>query len=76
MGLFLDKYAESEVSISISDEEIEETYNELKEINEEMPELEEIKEQLREEIITLKERDELREIVDKLKEEATIDMKI
>lgn len=75
-SLIFEKYIDSAVSADITDEEVEEMYDELKSENEEMPELDEIKENLREQMVMQKEQELLRDIVDDLKEQATIDMKI
>lgn len=75
-ALYHEKYVDSEISVSVSDEELEEVYEELKENNDELPEFGEIEDQLRSEMTAHRAQEKLMDIVTELKEEATIEMKI
>lgn len=82
-ALYHDKFLESEVSASVSDEEIEETYEDLKkqkeasdDEEEEFPSFDDVKDQLHENILQQKEQEELMDIVDELKDSASIEMKL
>lgn len=76
-ALIHNKYVKQEIpDVHITDDEIEEAYNELKEQNEKIPELNEVKEQLQSELKARKEQELLQEKVAKLREKAEIETKI
>lgn len=69
-----DKYIESELPlIEVTDEEVEEVYNELKKSNQEIASLEDVEEQLKRELIIQKEQESLQQRIEELKEQATIE---
>lgn len=69
-----EKYVESELpDVQISDEEVEEVYEELKNDNQEIAKLEEVEGQLKRELAIQKEQENLQEKLEELKEQATIE---
>lgn len=67
------KYIESEFEVEVTDEEIEEQYNLLKEENEELGELEEYEEVIRQNLMQQKQGEMLEARISELKEEAKIE---
>lgn len=67
--LLTSKYVSQEIDEGITDEEIEEYYNQMKEENEEIPELEEIKE----DIVSLLQSEKLQTRIEEIKENAEIE---
>lgn len=73
-ALMHDKYIESELPpVEITDEEIEDVYNELKKDNEELAALDVVEEQLKRELTIQKEQENLQEKLEELKKQATIE---
>lgn len=69
-----DKYLELEIpEAEISDEEVKEVYEELKEQNEEFPDFEEVEERLKQELAMQQEQEELQDRINELRDEAEID---
>lgn len=69
-----DKYIESELPpIEITDEEVEDVYNELKKGNQEIADLEDVEDQLKRELTIQKEQENLQEKIEELKKQATIE---
>src|SRR5699024_4660292 len=76
-AMLYDKYIETEFpDIEVTEEELEETYNELKEQNEELADLEEIEDLLRTELTQQKEAEKMQERIEDLKGKADIEKKI
>lgn len=76
-AMLYDKYIESVFpNIEVSDEEIEDVYNDLKSENEDIADLEDIKDFLRAELTHRKEGEKMQERIEELKEEADIETKI
>lgn len=70
--LTLDKYAKEVVEPEVTEKEIEEYYELIKEQNEEIPELEELKEDIKSQIQQQKSLEEIQEILMEKKEKAEI----
>lgn len=69
-----DKYIESELPpIEVTDEEVEEAYDEIKKDNEDIAKLEDVEEQLKTEMIIQKEQESLQKRIEELKEQASIE---
>src|SRR5690625_115380 len=69
-----DKYIESELPlIEVTDEEVEEVYNELKKSNKERARLEDVEEQRKREQRIKKDKESLQQRIEELKEQATIE---
>ncbi|HLS06976.1 MAG TPA: SurA N-terminal domain-containing protein [Bacillota bacterium] len=76
-AMLYDKYiTEQFPNIEITDEEIEEAYEEIKSENEDVADLEEIEESLRGGLAKQKESEKMQELIESLKEEAEIETKI
>ena len=72
--LIHEKYLDSEIEdVDVADKEVEETYDSLKEQNENMPALEDIKEQLKNELVMQKEQELVQSKVEQLEAEADIE---
>lgn len=72
--LIHEKYIDSEIqNVEVSDQEVEEAYDSLKEQNDNLPELEEIKGQLKSELVMQKEQDILQTKVEELEEKSEIE---
>lgn len=70
-----DQYIESELPpIKVTDEEVEEAYDELKKDNKDIAKLEDVEEQLRREMIIQKEQESLQKRIEELKEQASIEV--
>lgn len=68
-----DKYVATEISVDeVSNEEVEDIYEELKANNPEVPKIEDVEEQLKDELREQKEQGSLRKKLDTLREESTI----
>lgn len=76
-SILLDKYFESEIpTIEVTEEEITELYEERRNAREDYPDFKEIEEQLKLELISQKEHDELQVKINELRDEAEIEEKI
>lgn len=72
-SLYLDEYMESFLQVDVSEDEVKEFYEQLKEEYEETAEYEEIKDQIKERITTQKQQEKVKKFLDDLKEESTIE---
>ncbi|WP_373895007.1 SurA N-terminal domain-containing protein [Virgibacillus sp. CBA3643] len=72
-NLLTTKYMESEFDIEVTDEEVEEHYNQLAEQNDEVGELEEVEEPIREQLTLTKSQEELQAKLEELKEQAEVE---
>lgn len=75
-SLYLNDYMESELEVEVTEEDVEELYEELKEETDELPEFDEVKDQLEEELKNREQQEKVREILDGLKEDSTIETHI
>lgn len=77
LGLLVEKYMDEELQIDeVTNDEIQETYDELKKESEELPDFDELKEDLKKQLETQKKAEKLEAKLEKLKEDATIEKKI
>ncbi|MFC2947872.1 SurA N-terminal domain-containing protein [Virgibacillus sediminis] len=67
------KYMESELDVEVTDEEVEEMYNQLKGQNEDVGELKELEEPIRQQLRSQKEQEQLMTKVEELKKEADVE---
>lgn len=74
--LTLDKFKEKKIDEDVSDEEVQEAYDELAEENEDVPELDEVEDQLKASLLDQKTNEALQKKIDKVKEDAEIDEKL
>lgn len=73
LSLLLEKYIDKEVKVEkVSDDEVKETYDKLKEQNDELPKFEEAEEMIKNNLQEQKEQEALKSIIEKLKEKAKI----
>lgn len=70
------QFIDLKIDVDVTEEEVEQYYNEAKEQNDQIPALDDIKEQLKAQLLEQKKEDELEAIVSKLKERASIEKKI
>jgi len=75
-SLYLNEYMETFLQVEVSEDEVKEFYEKLKEENENTSEFEEIKAQIKERIVTQKQQEKVKEILDELKEKSTIETHI
>src|SRR5690625_1508522 len=69
-----DKYIESELPpIEVTDEEVEEAYDEIKKDNKDIANLEDVEDQLKNEMIIQKEQESLQKRIEELKKQASIE---
>lgn len=71
--LLMVRYIESEFTVEVTDEEVEEQYNQMKEQSEEVGELQEYEELIRQSVMEQKQREMLEARIEELKEEAEIE---
>ncbi|MYL46846.1 hypothetical protein GLV94_14445 [Virgibacillus halodenitrificans] len=74
--LVTQKYIDSEIDVKVTDKEIEEYYNKIKEQNKEIGKLEEVKEPIKSQLKKDKTSKKLQEKVKKLKEDAEVEKMI
>ncbi|AIF45152.1 SurA N-terminal domain-containing protein [Virgibacillus sp. SK37] len=74
--LVTQKYIDSEIDVKVTDKEIEEYYNKIKEQNKEIGKLEEVKEPIKSQLKKDKTSKKLQEKVKKLKEDAKVEKMI
>ncbi|APC47026.1 SurA N-terminal domain-containing protein [Virgibacillus halodenitrificans] len=74
--LVTQKYIDSEIDVKVTDKEIEEYYNKIKEQNEEIGKLKEVKEPIKSQLKKDKTSKKLQEKVKKLKEDAEVEKMI
>src|SRR5699024_2039612 len=74
--LTLNEYKEKNIDVEVTDEEIEEAYNDAKEENDEIPELDEIKDQLKGNILEQKTNEALQKKIDDVREKAEVEEKL
>ncbi|MBP2079332.1 SurA N-terminal domain-containing protein [Oceanobacillus polygoni] len=67
------KYMDSEFEVEVTDEEVQEYYDQLKEQNGEMGELEEVEGQIKDVLTNEKQSEQLRARIDELKEDAEVE---
>lgn len=72
----MEQFVALKIDVDVSDEEVEQYYDEAKEQSEQIPEYEEIKEQLKAQLLKQKTEEELEAIVLEMKEKAKIEKKI
>lgn len=72
----MEKYQDEQLEVKVSDQEIEEAYDDLKKENEDMPELDEVKSELKQQLQDQKVNEQLEKIVEEAKENAEIDKKL
>ncbi|UJL46920.1 SurA N-terminal domain-containing protein [Virgibacillus sp. NKC19-16] len=75
-NLLTTKYMESEFDIEVTDEEVEEYYNQLTEQSDEVGELEEVEDQIREQLNLTKTQEQLQTELEELREQAEVEMLI
>ncbi|GAA0419758.1 MAG: SurA N-terminal domain-containing protein [Bacillota bacterium] len=71
--LITTKYIDSQLEIKVTDKEVEEYYNQLKEQNEEIGKLKDLKDQIKNQIKQQKTNEQLQKKVDKLKKDAKVE---
>lgn len=74
--LTMNEFVEKAIKVSVTDQELEDYYDQAKEGNEAIPEFDEIKEQLKAQLLQQKTEEELQAKIDKVKEKAEIEKKI
>lgn len=74
--LLLSEYMEEKLDITVSEEELKEIYDELKEQLEDLQEFDDIKDQLENQVINQRQQEKVKELLDELKEKATIETHI
>src|SRR5699024_6148393 len=74
--LTLDKFKEKKIDEEVSDEELQEAYDELAEENEDVPQLDEVEDQLKTNLLDQKTNEALQKKSDEVKEDAEIDEKL
>lgn len=75
-SLYLNEYMESFLQVDLSEDEVKEFYEQLKEENENTAEFDEIKDQIEERLIALKQEEKVKNILDDLKEKSKIEIHI
>ncbi|HLS36474.1 MAG TPA: SurA N-terminal domain-containing protein [Bacillota bacterium] len=75
-SLYLDEYLQQEISVNVSEDDITEMYAQIKEQSEDAPDLDEIKGDIEEQIKNQKQQQQMLDILDTLKEDATIETHI
>lgn len=70
------EYMEKMIDVTVTDDEIEDHYEKIKEENENIPELDEIKHNLRTQMTEQKTQEELQSRIDKVREDSKIDKKL
>ncbi|MFC3040176.1 SurA N-terminal domain-containing protein [Virgibacillus xinjiangensis] len=71
--LITSKYMESELNVEVTDQEVQEMYDQLTEQSEEVGELKELEEPIRQQLRTQKEQEQLKAKVEELKEDADVE---
>ncbi|WP_121604493.1 SurA N-terminal domain-containing protein [Virgibacillus sp. Bac332] len=71
--LITTKYIDSQLEVKVTDKEVEEYYNQLKEQNEEIGKLKDLKDQIKNQIKQQKTNEQLQKKVDKLKKDAKVE---
>src|SRR5699024_5138301 len=69
----MNEYLTDEIKVTVTDEEVEEAYEEAKKDNEDLPELVEIRDTLKSQLESQRTNDELQERIDNLKEKSEIE---